>query len=144
VKRSGPLKRSSTPMKRSPMAPPKAAAPANGAKPKAARKLTSHERPVSAAEKQLWDRMASEIGCIACRVAGRATSEYVSIHHIDGRTRPGCHLLVLPLCAGCHQQGTGNDKSLVAVHPNKARFEKLYGSQLELLDMIHAILGMQS
>jgi hypothetical protein len=139
MKRSGPLKRSA-PMQRSPMAPPKAAAPA---KPKATRKLTTHQRPVSAAEQQLWDRMASEIGCIACRVAGRATSEYVSIHHIDGRTRPGCHLLVLPLCAGCHQQGTGNDKSLVAVHPNKARFEKLYGSQLELLDMIHAILGMQ-
>jgi hypothetical protein len=65
---------------------------------------------------------------------GRATSDYVSIHHIDGRTGPGCHLLVLPLCAGCHQGGTGNDKSLVAVHPHKTRSEKLHGNQLKLLD----------
>lgn len=86
--------------------------------------------------------MAREIGCIACRVSGRAISDYVSIHHIDGRSKPGCHLLVLPLCAGCHQQGTGSDKSLVAVHPYKARFEKLYGTQLGLLAITHTYLGI--
>jgi hypothetical protein len=106
--------------------------------------MKTRQRAVTVEEKRLWDRMASEIGCIACRVAGRATSDYVSIHHIDGRTKKNCHQLVLPLCAGCHQQGTGTDKSLVAVHPNKTRFEQLYGTQLELLARVHTILGIAS
>jgi hypothetical protein len=104
--------------------------------------LKTRQRAVTSEEKRLWDRMASEVGCIACRVAGRPTSDYVSIHHIEGRTKPGCHQLVLPLCAGCHQQGTGADKSLVAVHPNKAAFEQLYGTQHELLAVVHSLLGI--
>lgn len=103
--------------------------------------LKTRQRAVTADEKALWDRMASEVGCIACRIAGLPTSDYVSIHHIEGRTKPGCHRLVLPLCAGHHQQGTGADKSLVAVHPNKARFEQQFGSQAELLSIVHSILG---
>jgi hypothetical protein len=91
--------------------------------------LKTRQRAVTPEEKILWDRLANEVGCVACLVAGLPTSNHVSIHHIDGRTKPGCHTNVLPLCAGHHQQGTGNDKSLVAVHPNKARFEKLYGTQ---------------
>lgn len=96
------------------------------------RKPTSRQRAVRAEEARLWDRMAREIGCIVFRVAARPANDYVSIQHIDGRTKPG-RQLVLPLCAGHHQAGTGEDKSLVAVHPNKARFEALYGSQRELL-----------
>lgn len=131
------------PMKRSPLAPAKAWSLTNGARPgRSSKSMKSRQRPVSADEARLWDRLAREIGCIASRVADSATNDYVSIHHIDGRTKPGCHLLVLPLCAGCHQQGTGNDKSLVAVHPNKARFEKLYGTQLELLAITHTYLGI--
>lgn len=84
------------------------------------------------ADMELHDRMASEIGCIACMKDGRF-NPYVSIHHIDGRTKPGCHSLVLPLCAGHHQDGAGEDKSLLAVHPWKARFEKRYGAQMDLL-----------
>jgi hypothetical protein len=79
--------------------------------------------------------MAALVGCIACHLDGRPT-DYVSIHHIDGRTKPGCHRLVLPLCAGHHQDGTGNDKELIAVHPFKARFEARYGSQLHLLQLV--------
>jgi hypothetical protein len=105
------------------------------------RRLKSTQRPVTAAERLYWDRLASVVGCIACRVAGRPVHSLVSIHHIDGRTKPGCHMLVLPLCAGCHQDGTGNDKSLVAVHPYKAAFEALYGTQLELKARCDLLLG---
>lgn len=106
--------------------------------------MKSRQRAVTAEEKAYWDRLAREIGCIACRVAGLATSDYVSIHHIDGRTKPGCHRNVLPLCAGHHQQGTGNDKSLVAVHPSKTRFEDLYGTQAELRALCNRYLGVDA
>lgn len=38
-------------------------------------------------ERELWSRLA-QLGCIACRKDGFFTS-LVSIHHIDGRTKPG-------------------------------------------------------
>lgn len=84
----------------------------------------------TAAEKRLHDQLAT-LGCIACRMDG-VYQPVVSIHHIDGRTKPGAHMKVLPLCAGHHQDGTGIP-GLIAVHPWKARFEAAYGKQLDLL-----------
>ena len=94
-------------------------------------------RNPSAAEKRFHDRLAS-LGCIACRVDGNH-NPIVSIHHIDGRTKPGAHLRVLPLCAGHHQDGYGIS-GLIAVHPYKRRFEDRYGSQYELLAMCEQLL----
>lgn len=85
----------------------------------------------SKAERELWDALAS-LGCAACRKDG-IFNGHVSIHHIDGRTKPGAHRKVLALCAGHHQDGTGAP-GLIAVHPWKARFEERYGRQTELLD----------
>jgi hypothetical protein len=82
----------------------------------------------SKAEKALHDRIAA-LGCIACHLDG-LFNPYVSIHHIDGRTKPGAHLKVLALCAPHHQTG-GEDAP--AIHPWKARFEQKYGTQAELL-----------
>ena len=87
--------------------------------------------PPTKAEKQHWDKVA-QLGCIACRIDGYR-NPLVSIHHIDGRAKKGAHMKVLPLCAGHHQNGTGNDKNMIAVHPYKARFEAEYGKQEELL-----------
>ena len=94
-------------------------------------------RNPSVAEKRFHDRLAS-LGCIACRVDGH-DNPIVSIHHIDGRTKPGAHMRVLPLCAGHHQDGYGIP-GLVAVHPFKRRFEDRYGSQYELLAMCERLL----
>lgn len=91
----------------------------------------------SAAEKRFHDQLAS-LGCIACYLDGRFNDQ-VSIHHMDGRTKPGAHMKVLPLCAGHHQDGTGMP-GLIAVHPWKARFEKEYGKQSELLALCHELL----
>lgn len=132
VKRS-PLAPSSKPMKRggfqarSPMATTDKPAKLPSGQRK---RLKTKQRAVSDTDKAYWDRLA-QLGCIACLMDGHR-NPVVSIHHIDGRTKPGCHSLVLPLCAGHHQQGTGNDPTLVAVHPYKARFVKLYGTELEL------------
>lgn len=104
------------------------------------KRLKSRQRAVTVLEKVYWSALASQVGCIACRVAGLPFCDHVSIHHIDGRTKPGCHQLVLPLCAGHHQQGTGNDPTLVAVHPDKARFERIHGTQMALKALCDNIL----
>ena len=90
-------------------------------------------------ELKYWNRLSEEVGCIACHLDGHV-NHHVSIHHCDGRTRPGAHGKVLPLCAGHHQDGTGNDKSLVAIHPYKARFEARYGTQAELMALCRELL----
>ena len=94
--------------------------------------LTNLSNP-TAAEKEYWDRLCREIGCIACRHDGYF-NPVVSIHHCGGRTKPDCHKKVLPLCAGHHQDGTQPDSGKIAIHPWKKRFESMYGTQAELMD----------
>lgn len=103
-------------------------------------RMKSSQRTPTKREKLLWTRMADTVGCIACHIDGRF-NPVVSIHHIDGRTKPGCHKKVLPLCAGHHQDATGEDKTLIAVHPDKAQFEQRFGPQMELLAMVHQLLA---
>jgi hypothetical protein len=98
-------------------------------KPMASRGMKG--RPPTADEARFMSAIA-DLGCVACRHDGWSNPD-VSVHHIDGRTKPGAHLLVLPLCAGHHQDGTGTNPTLIAVHPYKARFEARYGAQLALL-----------
>jgi hypothetical protein len=94
-------------------------------------------RPVSASEKILHDRIA-QLGCIACRIEGRF-NPHVSIHHVHGRTQPGCHMHVLPLCAPHHQ----DDGTVLAVHPWKTRWENKYGKQDDLVAEQWASLGVE-
>lgn len=93
-------------------------------------------RSVSEAEKGYHDKLARVIGCIACRKDGRFNDE-VSIHHCEGRTRPGCHRRVLPLCFYHHMP---NGEGVESVHGNKYRFEQKYGTQRELMDECNRIL----
>ena len=92
-------------------------------------------------EKKLWAAIA-ELGCAACRQEG-IKNTHVSIHHISGRTKKGAHAHVLALCAGHHQDGAGRDKSMIAVHPYKARFEAEYGTQEHLFNLTFEILAMR-
>ena len=121
-----------TPFKAKPAAPRKSA-------PARKSSLKTRQRTRTPAEVELHDRLAA-LGCIACMKDGRF-NDYVSIHHVDGRTKPGCHLLVLPLCAEHHQRDDTDPLKRVAVHPDSARFEKRYGQQLELVAECMRILG---
>lgn len=130
LKRGKPMKR--TPFKKSALSKPMKI------NPKA--KMSSKGmkgNPATAEQKRYHDALAS-LGCIACRLDGNH-QPMVSIHHIDGRTKPDAHWLVLPICAGHHQDGTGVP-GLIAVHPWKARFEQHYGNQLCLLQSCHSTL----
>lgn len=57
----------------------------------------------------------------------------VSLHHIDGRTKPDAHLKTIPLC-GMHHQSGDRAGHFVSVHPWKRRFEETFGTQEELLE----------
>jgi hypothetical protein len=122
MKRSGPIARTVV-----------LAAKRNGKTQAPARRSTlkTRERTRTPAEVELHDKLAA-LGCIACMKDGRF-NDYVSIHHVDGRTKPGCHLLVLPLCAPHHQRDDTDPLRRIAVHPDQGRFEKRYGAQLDLV-----------
>lgn len=100
--------------------------------------MKSKELAVTATEKATWTRLAA-LGCIACMKDGRF-NDHVSIHHVDGRTMPGCHGKVLPLCAPHHQRDDTDPLRRVAVHPDKSRFEARYGTQAELMAECAALL----
>lgn len=76
------------------------------------------------AQQDYWTLLCEHVGCIACRKDGRLNT-WCSIHHVDGRTKPHAHWLVLPLCGPHHQDNGTTD----AVHPFKRRFEDRYGKQ---------------
>ncbi len=101
-------------------------------------------RSSTAAQKRYHDLLVERIGCIACYHdrAGYQRNHQATIHHVDGRTKPDAHWLVLPLCAGHHQDGYGAP-GLIAVHPYKARFEARYGRQSALMrDCVEQLLAM--
>lgn len=106
--------------------------------PSVRKPMKSKQRAVTTEEKELWNRLAA-LGCCACLLDGVFEPD-VSIHHVDGRTKEGCHKLVLPLCASHHQDGTGKNPHYVAVHPWKTRFEDRYGTQTELMARCAALL----
>ena len=96
-------------------------------------------RPTNDEEKELHDRIAS-LGCVACRKDG-VFNDFVSIHHIRGRTRPDAHELVLPLCAPHHQHDDTDPMKRIGIHPFTARFENKYGKQMDLLAEIMELIG---
>jgi hypothetical protein len=131
MKRSGPIKQKPVVRKDRTTEPRTQAPPRRST-------LKTRQRAVKPEEKALWDRLANEIGCIACVKDGRF-NDYVSIHHVHGRTAPDCHKKVLALCAGHHQD---NGSGLIAVHPWKARFEARYGNQDDLIAESYKLIGL--
>ena len=86
-------------------------------------------------EKAHWDKICA-FGCIACHLDG-IKNTYVSIHHCDGRTKPGAHMEVICLCHLHHQGGTAEFPS---VHPWRKRFETKYGTQQELIELTNRLV----
>ena len=82
---------------------------------------------------------AGQLPCIACQKIG-VYQPVISLHHIDGRTKPGAHLKTIPLC-GVHHQGGSDKEPWISVHPWKRRFEAFFGTQEELLAECQQIIG---
>lgn len=150
MKRS-PIATRKTPMARTPFKrkPPTAAASilridavqreARTRKPMKSRGLKG--RPPTAEESRFMDRMG-KLPCIACRKDGW-TNHKISLHHIDGRTKPGAHFLVLPLCGPHHLQDDTDPRQRISLHGRKATFRERYGAERELLAECIEILDMQ-
>lgn len=85
-------------------------------------------------EEAAWMASIVSLGCIACLLDGvppRATA----VHHILRGGRRIGHLFTLPLCQPGHHMD-GGYIGLVSRHPFKARFEALYGKELDLLELV--------
>jgi hypothetical protein len=88
-------------------------------------------RPPTAEEARFMDKMGA-LPCIACLKDGW-TNHTISLHHVDGRTKPGAHFLVLPLCAPHHLQDDSDPRRRNSLHGRKATFQEMYGTERELL-----------
>jgi hypothetical protein len=108
------------------------------------------------AEVELHDIMAA-LGCICCIKQGLISpfsGTLVSIHHMNGRTAPGCHLKVLPLCAWHHDMPIPKDNpqyskylNVFPIHAKGAEggrvpWEKVNGTQEALLLEVLAYIGI--
>lgn len=111
-------------------------------------------RAPTAAERAVMDALG-KLPCIACLQHGKE-SLLISLHHIEGRTKPGAHLLQLPLCIYHHQHAAPDNVRadfpwLVPVHADgitggKAEFTRHNGTEQELMvkaynlaDIIHLL-----
>lgn len=81
------------------------------------------------AEERRHMAAVAALGCCVCRREFGIYSP-AAIHHTDGKTKPGAHMRVLPLCGSHHQTGGYG----VALHAGRVEWERLYGTQDELIE----------
>lgn len=93
-------------------------------------------RAPTAEEKRHLSR-AGEMPCIVCTLQHLGDTP-AAIHHLDGKTKPGAHFLVIPLCSLHHQNGGYG----VALHAGKKEFERRYGTETYLLEQTNKLLEM--
>lgn len=96
-------------------------------------------RQPTAEEKRHMKKVAA-LGCIVCLLFEEVFTP-ASIHHMEGKTKPGAHFKALPLCFRHHQEGSCCDE-WVSRHPHKARFEERYGTEEQLLEHVNKLIGV--
>lgn len=85
--------------------------------------------------------MLRDMGCIICNNVHGVYTE-PAIHHIDGKTKAGCHDLTIPLCPK-HHQYKDNEKPprWISRHGDgRGAFEKEYGTEQELLEQVNRMI----
>lgn len=99
----------------------------------------SKKKAPTKAESQYMDRVCS-IGCIVCQNLGYGASP-AEFHHTRASAGGGQKSDVkkgIPLCPQHHRLGGYG----VAYHAGAKEFERLYGSEEELVMQVHKILGV--
>jgi len=89
------------------------------------------------ADEKRWMSKVRSLGCLACHNMGIETpEEYTLIHHVEGKTKPGAHFKVLPLCDGHHSRYT-----CTGLHNNPTRWQQTHGDQDILLEQVKELLN---
>jgi hypothetical protein len=119
------------------------------AKPMSSKGLKGRSR--TAVEKRLEKKLA-DIGCICCLNKGWYSSamretegqRFISMHHVEGRTKPWAHAKQLPLCQYHHQVTPPADApaDLFPLHGSSlSAWEKTNRSQDDLLKQVYEMIG---
>ena len=122
----------------------------DGKKPKSIKSKGLKGRAPTALEKKLSNKIG-DIGCICCLnkkwyttdMAEQEGVKFVSLHHVEGRTKQWAHAKVLPLCAYHHDTPAPNDApdELTAIHRgNKKEWVALNGTEGELLKQLYEMI----
>jgi hypothetical protein len=81
----------------------------------------------------------ANVGCIICRLYLDLESP-AEIHHTEGKTKVGCHFLILPLCERHHRTpGPG----YVSRADGKKAFEAAYMSEPDLIIVVRKAVELQ-
>lgn len=118
--------------------------------PKPLKSKGTKGRNPTAIEKRLGNKIG-DIGCICCLNKDWYTSDmqeqemtkFVSLHHVDGRTKEWAHAKVLPLCAYHHDTPAPSHApdELTPIHRgNKKEWVELNGTEDELLKQVYEII----
>lgn len=92
-------------------------------------------RTPTAEEKRHMAKVAA-LGCWCCNQMGiENRPEDVGIHHIDGKTKPGAHFRVIPLCDGHHSR-----YKKTGLHYNPTSWEAQWGKQEAIVEEINGSL----
>jgi len=107
-------------------------------------------RNATAIEKRLANKIG-EIGCICClnknwyttEMQEQESTKFISLHHIDGRTKPWAHAKVLPLCAYHHDVPAPSHAplELTPIHRgNKKEWVAFNGTEDALLKQVYEMI----
>ncbi|WP_318491932.1 Ref family recombination enhancement nuclease [Photobacterium leiognathi] len=103
-------------------------------------------RSPSAEEKQIMNAIG-QLPCICCMLHGRH-SPIISLHHLDGRTKPWAHAKVLPLCAYHHDTPVNSEfEDLIPYHAKgkeggRKAWELVNDDQWRLLIKCYELAGI--
>lgn len=83
-----------------------------------------------------------DLGCIVCLLEGLGETP-PAIHHIDGKTKPGCHQKTLGLCKNHHQiKDNEKPQRWISRHGDgRHAFEEAYGDEYWLLEQTNQLIG---
>lgn len=108
--------------------------------------MVGRTKPPTKADRRRFDAL-QQMGCISCRLEGRA-GVLPQIHHITDRGRRMGHQYTIPLCPWHHQAiplatlTTPETERIMgpSLERSKAAFTERYGTELELLERVNQAL----
>lgn len=87
-----------------------------------------------------WCDAITQIGCVACIVSTGIFGTPGAVHHLKSGGRRVDHLHTICLCDPGHHQNPPAGSGKIPRHPFKARFERAYGTEEQLLAKTRAMV----